>query len=154
MSLAWLLEHGADPDIKSARRDIGSCLQPATPLDYAAKRSDATAVNLLLSHGAKLDPDAIYYAIGIRSQRNGTATLQALIDHGADVNYVSKKYSTPLFHVVRRGQLDKLKLLLEHGADPDIKSLKGRTSALDLAKEKERTDMYEMMEAARSQNVP
>ncbi|KAH3964931.1 hypothetical protein HBI25_160080 [Parastagonospora nodorum] len=148
ISLGWLLEYGADPSVSSERRTIGSCLQRATALDYASKRSDATAVNLLLSHGAKLDADAIYYAIGLRYQKNGTATLQALIDHGADVNYVSEKYFTPLHHVVLRGQLDKLTLLLERGADPSIKALRRQISALEFAKEKGYTDMAEMMEAA------
>lgn len=154
MSLRWLLEHGADPNLSSERREIGSCLQRATPLNYASKLSDPNSVNILLSHGAILDPDAIYHAIGIRYQKNGTATLKALIDHGADVNHNSKRWSTPLFHTVRIGSPEKLRLLLASGVDPEIQSLNTHTLPLELAKKKGRMEMYELMKAACSQKMP
>jgi ankyrin repeat protein len=98
-----------------------------------------------------MDPEAIFYAIGISYQRNGTATLEALIDHGANVNYVSKRWCTPLHYAVYRGTLDKVRLLLERGADPDIKVLGGRRSAFESAKARDRMEMCDLMEVMRSE---
>lgn len=136
----------------SETRARGSCAHPTTPLALAAKLSDTTPLELLFSYGARMDPDAIFHAIGIRHQRNGTATPEALIQRGADVYHVSGRWITPLYHAVRRGQMAKLKILLEHGADPDLRHLD--VSALDLAKREGCTEMYELMQGARSQSLP
>ncbi|KAI4614289.1 uncharacterized protein J4E87_009509 [Alternaria ethzedia] len=76
-------------------------------------------------------------AIGVRGQRNGIATMAVLIDHGADVNYVSKKWATPLDHAVRHNAKEKLLYLLKHGADPTIR-----------CKERGREELYEILKAA------
>jgi ankyrin repeat protein len=133
-----------------SRQVKGSCDRPSTPLAQASTRSDPTAVQILLSHGAEIDPEAIFYAIGIRFQRNGTATMEALIDQGANVNYVSKRWYTPLHHAVYRGNLEKVRLLLERGADPDIKALGGRRSAFESAKTRGRMEMCDLMDVMRS----
>lgn len=148
--LRWLLEHGADPNLRAARLP-GTLGEKGTPFAYAAQLSSPTALETLLEYGAELDPQAIFYAIHMgRGQANCTATLEALIQHGADVNYVSKSWPTPLHHAVRWGQLEKLKLLLAHGADPEVRSLNTNMSALEYAKEQGRSEYYEPMEAARS----
>ena len=59
------------------------------PLSIAARKGDETMARFLLDHGAKIAP---YTQVGARS----TAVLQALLDHGWDINseYADKK--TPL----------------------------------------------------------
>jgi ankyrin repeat protein len=151
-SLRWLLEHGADPNMTFDVPSAGSCQQPRTAVACAAKLSDPASLELLFSHGAETDPLAIFHAIGLRSQMNGTATLEVLINHGADVDYVSRHWGTPLHQAVRRSQTAKVKLLLERGADPNIKTLTGRASALEYAKEEGRVEMYELMNAAQSKD--
>jgi ankyrin repeat protein len=84
----------------------------------------------------------------------GTATLKMLIDHGADVNYVSKRFVTPLYHAVRRNKMAKLKLLLECGADPNVKYLNSNTTALSYAKVHGRTEFYNLIEAACCKKLP
>jgi hypothetical protein len=67
----------------------------------AATLSDPSALDNLLSHGARLNSLAIFHAIGIRAQRNGTNTLKVLVEHGAEVNYVSRRWGTLLCYAVR-----------------------------------------------------
>lgn len=97
--------------------------------------STSEAVHLLVSHGAE-DPEAIFYAIGLCGQHNGTATLQALIDHGVDINYLSELWGTPLYQAIRVRDEEKMMLLLAHGADPHVKRARCGLSALDLARKK------------------
>lgn len=144
--LKWLLDHGADPNIHSVRR--GSCVPKYTPLARAATLSDTGPLRILLScERMRMDPEAIFFAIGFGRQFNGTATLKVLIEHGADVNYVSKNWYTPLFHAAWRGYEEKVRVLLENGADPMKDSdHAGRKSAMDVAKEKGYENLYEMMQ--------
>ncbi|CAO2649935.1 Nn.00g012270.m01.CDS01 [Neocucurbitaria sp. VM-36] len=84
--LRWLLEHGADPNTMSSRMR-GSCSQRRTPLIAASRYNDpTTALEILLSHGAELDPMAMFSPIGGRMRGNGIAAMRVLLDHGADVN--------------------------------------------------------------------
>lgn len=95
-----------------------------------------------------MDPLALFSAIGVRGQRNGIATMAVLIDHGADVNYVSKKWATPLDHAVRHNAKEKLLYLLKHGADPTIRCKVGRTTPIEYAQERGREELYEILKAA------
>jgi ankyrin repeat protein len=102
-----------------------------------------------------MDSLVIFYVIGgIRNQDNGTATLKALIDHDADINYVLERWCTPLYYAVRRDKVEKLELRLDHGADPDVQSTNSGISALDYAKEEGYMDMYALTEGARRQSAP
>jgi ankyrin repeat protein len=101
-----------------------------------------------------MDPEAIFFAIGFGRQFNGTATLQVLIEHGADVNHISKRWGTPLSHAVWQQQEQDLKVLLENGADPTIPGSAGASSALEIAKRRGRMDFYELMETTRVHSLP
>jgi len=108
----------------------------------------------LLSHGAEMDPEAIYFAIGLGRQFNGTATLEMLINHCADVNHVSQRWRTPLIHAVWNQREEDLKVLLAHGADPTIEGAKGGVTALGAAKMRERMDLFRLMETSRVRGTP
>jgi ankyrin repeat protein len=135
-------------------RAKGSCEPPRVPLLYAAELPDPTALQLLLAHGAALDPEAMLHAIGRRRQDNGTATMEILINHGADVNHVSARLSSPLCTAIRINEVDKLKFLLDHGADPTSRPSEGRMSALEYASTLGRTHLIQIMEAASEETVP
>jgi uncharacterized protein len=109
-----LLEHGADPNIRLKRRppyrdvpqDRGGdsiLAQGATPLLRAARAGDAEFVGLLLEHDALVDLPSkegvtplmaaagVEYGLRVTRGRNRTdagvlATLQLLLDAGADIN--------------------------------------------------------------------
>jgi ankyrin repeat protein len=100
-------------------------------------------LQILLSHGVEMDPTAMFYAIGLRFQRNGTATLKVLIDHGADISHVSKRWATPLHQAVRTNQKDKVTMLLECGADSNIKSSHHGGSTLEYAQNQGLMDLAE-----------
>lgn len=100
-----------------------------------------------------MDPEAIFWAMGLHFLRTGPATMKVLIEHGADVNYVSETWCTPLYQTVRLNQKENLQLMLEHGADLALKSFKG-VSALDLALRRARMDLYEMMKGTRNRGQP
>jgi ankyrin repeat protein len=137
--LRWLLEQGATPNPSSG-------LERTSPLAYAAEQADPAALHILLSYGAE-DPEAIFHAIGVRgNERNGTATMEALIEHGADINYVSERWATPLCLAIRFGGEEKLRLLLKHGANPVIRSQCGRFNAYECAAEWNRQRFYDIME--------
>jgi len=104
--LRWFLDHGANPNTKSVRRGA-SCLQPCTPLAAAAEFDYTTALYILLSYGAEMDPLALFHAIGVRGQANGMATTIALVECGADVNYMASLWATPLHHAVKWGAKEK-----------------------------------------------
>ena len=110
-----LLEKGANPNIQLKRRppyrnvpqDRGGDVilsQGATPLLRAARAGDAPLVALLLEHGALVDLPSnqgvtplmaaagVEYGLRVTRGRNRTeegvlATLQLLVDAGADVNH-------------------------------------------------------------------
>jgi ankyrin repeat protein len=151
--LRWLLEQGASPNTKSTRQP-GSCAQRLTPLAQAATLADPTALEVLLFYGAQ-DPMAIFHAIGLRGgQGNGTVTMKVLIQRGADVDYVSTRWATPLCQSVRIADEEKLKLLLDHGANPAIRSRGRSTNAYEYAVELGRTRFFDIMEATCGSSAP
>jgi ankyrin repeat protein len=109
-----LLDKGADPNLRLKRRppylnvpqDRGGdtiLSQGATPLLRAARAGDAPFAKLLLEHGARVDLASAYgvtplmaaagveYGLRvtrgrIRTDENVLATMQVLMDAGADVN--------------------------------------------------------------------
>jgi len=103
-----------------------------------------------------MDPEAIFHAIGIGRRRpSGTATLKVLIDHGADVNFMSKRWCTPLHYAVQRNLKDRVKMLVDHGANPSIvPPLDNGISPLGLARASGYSELCEVKEAAHSRRTP
>lgn len=137
--LRFLLENGADPNARSIRKNSAGPI--LTPLAAAARELTAS-VELLLSHGANMDHEAIFEAISVRGDRLGN--IQILLDHGADVNHNTRKWGTPLHYAVRYNKKDVIALLLENGADRTIKNLLGQTPA-DKAKADGRLEIYGLL---------
>jgi len=131
----WFLEHGADPNLRGRRG--------ATPLATAALRPSTIVLQLLISYGAELDPQALYSAISHRGQ--GTVqVMSCLIDRGVDVNAPSPQWRTPLLYAVRLRDKERVRLLLDKGADRTIKNVDGQTPA-EIAKSMGQMELYEML---------
>jgi uncharacterized protein len=94
---------------------------------------DVEAVDLLVRHGARLDPvteDETPFLSAIKWSR--FAAAERLLHHGADVNFQNSKGVTALHLVLKKDSAPKhVAMLLRHGADPAIKSRDGK-SPLDL----------------------
>jgi hypothetical protein len=110
---------------------------------------------MLLSFGTKIDPRAIFSAIGHRyCSENGTENLKILIEHGADVNYRAPPWGTPLIHAVSRNKKEKLQILLDNGADPSFR-LPGRDiTAADIARSLNRMDLCRILEEPQTGRAP
>jgi ankyrin repeat protein len=150
--LRWLLAHGADPNTVSSRRNEPGT-QPSTPLIAAVGLSDSSSAEILLSHGADLDPPVIFAAIAGHTWKRGTATLELLIERGADINYSSEKWGSPLCHAVRWVKKDQLEVLLKHGADTAYRDIMGSTAA-ENAREIDQPELAAMIDAGSSTAVP
>ena len=122
-----------------------------TPLMYAAaaKKNAGEMVRLLLSKGADVKPRELYYdwpsqisqeprvqyhPVGgltalLYAARNGcNECVEALIQHGADVNVPTPEGVTPLLIALDNDNNDIAKLLLDHGAKPGVWDWWGRTA--------------------------
>lgn len=134
----WLLEHGADPNVPGEGG--------VTPLATAALRPSIAVLELLLAHGAELDPEALYKAMSLRGQ-GGVPVMRFLLDRGVDVNAPSPHSGTPLHHAVRLSHKERVQVLLDHGADPTIKNALGQTAA-ERALAMGRPDIAEIISSA------
>jgi ankyrin repeat protein len=122
-----------------------------TPLMYAAaaKKNAGDLVELLLSKGADVKPRELYYdwpsqisqeprvqyhPVGgltalLYAARNGCyECVEALIQHGADVNVPTPEGVTPLLIALDNDNNDIARLLLDHGAKPGVWDWWGRTA--------------------------
>jgi uncharacterized protein len=124
-----------------------------TPLLRAAKAQDVAAIKLLLEHGAMIDlPNnqgmvPILAAAGIGSsdrdtrgnyravdvQENAIASLELLLQHGAQVNAkAGRQQQVPLQGAAQWGWTKVVAFLVEKGADVNLADSRGLTS-LDYA---------------------
>ena len=105
-----LLARKASPKLKDAFGN--TCLHSAVQLKEETKTGLCKAV-------ANVDSDerfplpACYLACNIQ-------TVQAIIEHGADVNAVNNRIQTTLWFACFNGQVNIVKILLDAGADPNI----------------------------------
>ena len=101
----------------------------ATALMIACKRGNKDAINVLLTAGADpniadIDGDTCLHS----ASRNNSCTdiLQAIINHGADVN-ATRKNITALMIASKNGNIDAVNVLLKAGADTTIVDIYGNT---------------------------
>ena len=76
------------------------------------------------------------------------ATTIALVEHGADVNHMSRRWATPLHHAVSANAKEKVVYLLENGADPGIYSTVGKSKPVDWAKQDGKAELVKILEEA------
>lgn len=92
-----------------------------TPLMCAAGMGHATAVEMLLQHGAKVKAKdragntALHYACQAPKD-GGYAVVQILLKHGADINARNRSGITPLQVALNRGNHKCAGLLRQYGA--------------------------------------
>ena len=110
--------------------------QGSTPeycLWAAGFKDDVEAIDLLVRHGAGVDPvteDETPFLGAIKWSR--FAAAQRLLQHGADVNFQNSRGVTALHLVLKKDSAPRhVEMLLRHGADPTLRSKDGK-SPLDL----------------------
>jgi uncharacterized protein len=110
--------------------------QGSTPeycLWAAGFKDDVEAIDLLVRHGASVDPvteDETPFLGAIKLSR--FAAAERLLRHGANVNFQNSSGLTALHLLLKKDSAPRhVEMLLRHGADPSIRSKDGR-SPLDL----------------------
>ncbi|CAN8103556.1 unnamed protein product [Discula destructiva] len=106
----------------------GSILNPISdtdhaPLNLACKHGSHAIVELLLTNGAQILPDAegLYPQHLVARSAKNPDLLGLLKQFGADLDQVDKLYGwTPLVHAASEGNVPCLRALLDEGADPKI----------------------------------
>lgn len=106
----------------------GSILNPISdtdhaPLNLACKHGSYAIVELLLTNGAQILPDAegLYPQHLVARSAKNPALLGLLKQFGADLDQVDKLYGwTPLVHAASEGNVPCLRALLDEGVDPNI----------------------------------
>ena len=138
--LETVINHGADVNLTNNNN--------ATALMIACLNSNVDAINVLLNAGADsniadadgdsclhnavgksciADPAIAAYE-GYTHLHHGDCSkenLQAIIDHGVDINASNKMNVTALMVACQRGNTDVINILLNAGADPNIADEKG-----------------------------
>jgi ankyrin repeat protein len=116
-----------------ARFLLGEGSTPEYCLWAAGFADDVEAIDLLVRHGARIDPvaeDETPFLGAIKWSR--FAAAERLLHHGANVNFQSSKGVTALHLVLKKDSApEHVAMLIRHGADPTIKSKDGK-SPLDL----------------------
>ena len=129
--VALLLAKGAKPD---ATDRFGT-----TALAFAIDRGDDAITQLLLRHGAKIHLDmAVLSAVGwltegINDERLAShrfATIETLLQHGANVNVKGNSLQTPLIYAAIHKNTALADLLIKYGAKLDVQDDVGMTPLL------------------------
>lgn len=98
-----------------------------SPLEYAITMGKINIVQLLLKHGASIQPAYLHEAIKFGYLQ----IAELLIDHGADIDGRNEYGETPLHSAVRRYNSKFARLLLEYGADVNKVNKKGQVPMRD-----------------------
>ena len=98
--------------------------QNCTALFIACDKSNTDAINVLLNAGADtnitLDDSGVTCLMRAVDKYCSKEVLQAIIDHGADVNATDKAHDTALWRACDRSNTDAINVLLHAGADTNI----------------------------------
>jgi ankyrin repeat protein len=143
-----LLAHGAD---------VNATPNGTTPLHSAAQALFSAGIELLLSHGARVNPkDSAGLTPLICAVQFGTESLTGtargdrvrvvslLIAGGADSGAKDGNGRSPLFIAAEMGDQQVVALLLDKGAEVNARNSTGKT-ALTVAKERGHTELQEFL---------
>ena len=114
-ALQTMVDHGADVNVVDK--------DSMTALMIACWKGNTDAINMLLKAGS--NPSIVNAnrdsCLNIAADRSlSKDLLQALIDHGAEVNTTNNQNLTALMIACWKGNFDAINLLLNAGADPNI----------------------------------
>ena len=138
---SFLLDHGADPNVKN---DDGDSLMHLLFSCNWMSNSESDVLSLtrsLLEHGAEPNvankdgktPLHLVLEAIIPYYREHNAEMifsrfaLLLLHHGADVNAQDKGHRTPLFLAIQQKMHDLSRALVTHGAEPNLKDDNGKT---------------------------
>ena len=101
-----------------------------TPLHASVEGGHIEVVQLLLSHGADVNPSYKMSPLHIASLNGHLEIGRCLLNHGASVNFQRDDGWTPLHSAVANGHLEVSRMLLEHNAEVDAWTVDGSTPLL------------------------
>lgn len=107
----FLMENGMDPNVMSWHR--------VTLLHDMAQKGNIPKAELLIKHGAKIDPvDEEYCStpLGMAARWGNTEMVNYLLGQGADPNKSGAAWATPLKWAQKKGHQDIEEILLKAGA--------------------------------------
>jgi ankyrin repeat protein len=131
---AWV-DQGADYRIEVQEERAPKPVDPkVTPFLAAVRSTDTRAAEKLIASDPQLakaqdqaGSTALHHAAGF----GPLATVKLLLDHGADVNAVNRRKSTPLLWALHDEA--KVRLMIERGADIHARTTEGRTALYQAA---------------------
>ncbi|KAL9612899.1 MAG: hypothetical protein Q9167_002532 [Letrouitia subvulpina] len=143
-----LLEHGADPEIRSR--------QKVTAFHDAVGMGNKDALMLLLEFNADVNARLEHgeTALLLASYKGCMAMVMTLLDHGAEVNSRTCEGLTPLYVATKRNHPSIVQLLLNRGADVNIEYEDGLTPLYFAMKWKYREIIMLLLDAGADPNGP
>lgn len=130
----YLLEKGADPNLATSPPG-GQGFR--SPMEFAAAIPDTRYLEAALEHGG--NPNIRYSAWSLpviyRAVVHGRLeNVQALVEHGAEINYQDKSGGTAILEAVTARKFQIALYLLRQGADPTLTLNRSGSSAVDFVR--------------------
>ncbi|CAM9769967.1 unnamed protein product [Pylaiella littoralis] len=109
-----------------------------TPLMFAARKCQSSAVRVLLNKGANLSivGDDSFTALHISAHEGDLATTKMLVEAGADLEEAISTGATPLYLAASYGRWEVVRALIAAGANPGRCIPSGGSTPLHAAAEK------------------
>ncbi|KAL5334333.1 ankyrin repeat-containing domain protein [Aspergillus crustosus] len=130
--LIWAASHGRMETLLRAQ-SFGLDIYSPKVIYHAAEHGHVSILELLLSNKeAKVDldyhvPSAASTAVSIASRNGHYATVELLLDHGADLNIPQSRAYKPLHHALINYHPDVAELLVMRGANVSATTRVGET---------------------------
>ena len=133
----FLLQRGARPE---------HCLWAA------AFRDNVEVIDLLVKHGASIDPVAEDETPFLSAVKNSHfAAAERLLRHGASVNFQDSKGRTALHFMLKKDSPAKqVEMVMRHGADPTLRAKDGKTPLDLVARRRDKTYLELLTRGRRS----